>query len=382
MYLIRLILCMLFPLLGRAAEEPLPERERDLLFVEPGERIEGDLFAFNKVVEISGTVTGDVYVMGGQVFIDGDVLGSVLIAAGSGDISGKVGESVRAIGGQLRLSGSIGSSVTLLAANADITPAAEIGRDLVALAGNMDLSGRVGFNATVISSNVRISGEVKNDLKTYAEQLRLTSKAVIGNDLNYRSASPAWIDPGARIGGKIHYHSTLLRDILKGTWLQGVFIGSKLAVLFMNFLFTFVIGVILLKIFPGSIHEAIHALKRHPWKSFVYGIVLLILFPLTALLLLMTILGAPFALTVLALNVVTFYTVKIISIFWVSNALFPWIGLKPNKVPTFTLGLLLYFLLTAIPYFGPALALTTLLFGLGSVVVSQGKHLHLPAKSR
>src|SRR3990167_5781011 len=115
------------------------------------------------------------------------------IAAGSGDISGKVGESVRAIGGQLRLSGSVGSSVTLLAANADIMPTAEIGRDLVALAGNMDLSGRGGFNATVISSNVRISGEVKNDLKTYAEQLRLTSKAVIGNDLNYRSASPAWI---------------------------------------------------------------------------------------------------------------------------------------------------------------------------------------------
>ncbi len=376
MRLVSLFAFLLFPFFAFSAETETSKPEHDVIVLPVTDRHEGDFFAFGKSIEVSGTVTGDVYVMGGQVFIDGIVEGSVLVAAGTAEISGEVKQNVRGLGGQLRISGIVGHNVTILAGNADITSAAKIGGDLVSVAGYTDLAGTVGFDATLLSSGLRIAGTVKRNVKAYSEQVRVTSRGVIGGNFDYRSSTPAWIDENAKITGKIKDHPSLVSDLLKGTWLQGVLIGSKFAALFMNFLFTFFMGLIVLKLFPKSIHEAIAALKKHHWKALIYGIVLLVLFPLAALLLLMTILGAPFALTVLALNVVTFYTVKIIPVLWVSNWVLPKIGLKAWKIPTYSLGLFIYFPLSLIPYFGPIMAFVALLFGLGSVVVSQGRHIH------
>src|SRR3990172_5548449 len=104
------LIFLLLPLFLFAADEIREEVDRDVNVLSVGERVEGDYFAFDKVVEISGVVAGDVYVMGGQVFIDGEVLGSVLVAGGTCEISGRVGESVRILGGQVRISGRVGSS--------------------------------------------------------------------------------------------------------------------------------------------------------------------------------------------------------------------------------------------------------------------------------
>lgn len=377
MRIVSFFIFLLTPFFAFSAEtKEVEEALHNVIVLPVTERHEGDYFAFGKSVEVSGTVTGDVYVMGGQVFIDGTVEGSVLCAAGTAEISGEVKQNVRATGGQVRISGTVAHNVTILAGNADITSSASIGGDIVSVAGYTDLGGKVGFDATLLSSGLRIAGTINNNVKAYSEQVRVTSRAVIGGNFDYRSSSPAWIDESAKIRGEVKYHPSLVRDLLKGTWLQGLLIGSKFAALFMNFLFTFVIGLIVLKLFPKSIHDAVNALKRHHWKALIYGIVLLILFPLVALLLLMTILGAPLALTVLALNVVTFYTVKIIPVLWVTNYLLPMINLKAWKIPTYSLGLFIYFLLTLIPYFGPLMAFAALLFGLGSVVLTQGKHLH------
>jgi hypothetical protein len=125
--------------------------------------------------------------------------------------------------------------------------------------------------------------------------------------------------------------------------------------------------------FPKNLNAALDALKGHPLKSFVYGVMLLILLPLASLILLMTILGVPFALTLMAANIIGFYTAKVYSIFCVSNWLFGKIGLKHNRLPSFFCGLLIYFALTLIPVFGTIVAFAAMLFGLGGGVLAQAK---------
>jgi hypothetical protein len=89
--------------------------------------------------------------------------------------------------------------------------------------------------------------------------------------------------------------------------------------------------------------------------------------------LLMTILGVPFALTLMAANIIGFYTAKVYSIFWVSNWLFGKIGFKRNCLPGFFCGLIIYFGLTAIPVLGVVVAFAAMLFGLGGGVLAQTK---------
>jgi cytoskeletal protein CcmA (bactofilin family) len=333
----------------------------------------GDYFASGANVEISGTVNGDVYIFAEQAIIDGIVNGDLLCCGGSIDISGKVTHNCRVLGGQVLISGDIGKNATIVAGNLQLLSSASLNGNLVSTAGNVDLAAKIGSNATVLASNLRVSAQINNDLQCYVGQMRLTSRAVIGGNLDYRSNNPAWIEPGAAIRGQVEYHPSFVHELIKGTWIQSFLVGSKIIAILMNFFYTFVIGVILIKIFPKNLESALYELKKHPVKSLSYGLMLLILLPLASLLMLMTILGIPFALTLIALNIIGFYTAKVYCIFWASNWIFGKTGMKVNRLPSFFLGLVVYFCLTFIPVFGTILSFVFMLLGLGAGVLSQGK---------
>ena len=86
----------------------------------------------------------------------------------------------------------------------------------------------------------------------------------------------------------------------------------------------------------------------------------------------MTILGIPFAITLIALNIIGLYTAKVYSICFASNWVFGSF-LKRNHIPNFLCGLIVYFILTLIPVLGTLLALASMLFGLGAGVLAQAK---------
>lgn len=340
-----------------------------------GQVHEGDYFVMGDAIEISGTVRGDVYAAGGQVFIDGTVTGDVLAAAGSVQISGHILNNVRIIGGQVNITGKVDHNVTLVVANADLFSTANIGGNLVLISGNGDLGASVGSDATIMSSNVRISGQIKDDVQAYIGSLRLTSNANIGGGLEYSSNDAASIEPGAKIGGEIVHHPSLFHDLFHGSWMRGFLLGSKVAAFLMNFLYTFVIAWILIRLMPKNISAAVHALERKPLKTLGAGLMLLVLLPLASLVLLMTVLGAPFALTLIAINIISFYTAKVYSIMWASNWAFARFGIKPNHLPIFTLGLIGYYVVTSIPFLGIVIAFAALLFGLGAGILAQAHRL-------
>lgn len=335
----------------------------------------GDYFATGSSVEISGTVNGDVYVCAEQVIIDGVVNGDVLAAGGSVDISGKVTNNCRLLAGQILVSGEVSKNVTALAGNLQLLSSAVVHGNLVAIAGNADLAAKIGADASIIASNLRVASQVKENLYGYVGQMRLTSKATIGGDLDYRTNTPLWIEEGAVVHGKITHHPSFFHELVQGTWIQSLLVGSKVLTTLMNIIYTFVLGLLLIKLFPKSLEAAIHSLKNHPFKSLSYGVMLLVLLPLASILLLMTVLGAPFALTLIALNVIYFYTAKIYCILWATNWTFGKMGVRANRLSTFFLGLLIYFGLTAIPIFGTIVAVIAMLFGVGAGVLGQAKRL-------
>lgn len=363
-----LFLCLLYPSLVSAREE----LESDVIILCVGAVHEGDYFAWGKSIEISGTVNGDVYLFGEQIVVDGVVNGDVLVCGGSVDISGNVTGNVRALAGQVLLSGNVGSRVTAVSGNIQLPSSGSIGGSIVAVAGNVDLAGKIDAGATLVASNLRISARIKKSVMGYVGHMRIASRAQIDGDVDYQSNTPAWIDQGAVIGGKLVHHPSFVHELIKGTWIQKLLVGSKVAALLMNFFYSLVIGIILLKFFPKNLDEALTSLAQTPWKALGYGVVLLILLPLVSLILLMTILGIPFALTLIAFNIIGLYTAKIYSICFVSNWAFR-AFLKPNHIPSLCLGLLVYFCLTAIPIFGVLVAIISMLFGLGAGVIAQAR---------
>jgi len=364
-------LSIFIPSKSWADDRPNDKETSDVVILPAGSVVQGDYFAFGNNIEISGKVNGDVYVTGLQVYVDGEISGDLIVAAGSVDLEGTVAHNLRVIAGQATINGTIGRNATVLAGNAQFMKSGKVLGNVVCTSANVDLGCYVGGDVTVAASNLRISGAIDHDIDAYVGQLRLTSRAEVGGDIEYKSNTTAFIDEGAIIKGKVTLHPSLVHHLIKGGFLHGLLIGSRIAGLLMNFLYTFAIGLILIKIYPRKLESTLYALNNSPLKCFGFGLMLLILLPLVSLILLMTILGIPFALTLLALNVIGFYTAKVFSIFWISNKFCAKVRLKKNALTSYTLGLVLYFLITSIPIFGFIVAFVAMVFGLGAIPLAK-----------
>ncbi|HSX04218.1 MAG TPA: polymer-forming cytoskeletal protein [Rhabdochlamydiaceae bacterium] len=364
-----LLLFVLFSNLAFCQEEKIEK-----ILILPRDAVhQGDYFAVNTNIEISGEITGDAYLFGQQIVIDGKVKGDVVVFGGTVDISGEVEGSVRAVGAQVLILGSVGRNVSLIGGNAQILYPSKISGSLVCVAGNCDLAAFIGKSAKVFSSNLRVSGEISENLNAHVGDLRLTSNAKIGGNLQYSSNAIAFIDPSAQIQGETIHHPSAFRNLMKGQWLEGFYFVSRIAGILMNFLFSFVVGWVLIRFYPKKLQEVLSAFNKHPFKAFLAGLVVIILLPIVSLLLLITILGAPFALALMGFFVIFFYAAKTIPILAVANKYLTKLKLKPNSLSIFALGLFLYFLIVRIPYVGFFVALASLLCGVGSSAVARMK---------
>jgi hypothetical protein len=133
------------------------------------------------------------------------------------------------------------------------------------------------------------------------------------------------------------------------------------------------VGWVLIRFYPKRLNLVLAALKKHPLKSLGMGVMLMIVLPLLSLLLLITILGAPFAIALMGLSAVFFYAAKTIPILTFCNKYLTKLHLEPNTLSIFAIGLVIYFLLVRIPYIGILIALTCLLLGVGASAFSRSQ---------
>lgn len=357
----RLIIGVLWCFLSICCHLQAEEFSEDATLLPAGEVFQGDYYALGDLIEISGVVQGNTYLAGTQVQIDGVIQGNLFVVAGSLEITGKVLGKVWALSGGTTFSGDLGEAV-LLAASAQLNPPGIVQRDLTLCAGNAEINNWIGGSATVLASNLKVSGTIEHNLKSFVGKLRILAGAWIKGDIRYKSNEAALIDSAAHIGGSILYQHSALRDF------KGVIIGSKIAAFLMNFVYTFVMGIVIIRLFPHKLSGALITLQKTPLKAFLHGLVLLVLVPLASLVLLITVIGAPFALTLIALNIVTLYTAKIFTILWGANWLFSRFRWKKNGVLTLLGGQVIYSILVAVPFLGPSIAFLVMVMGLGGVV--------------
>ena len=347
--------------------------EEGIVVLSSTQIVNNDYFAYGKNVEISGTVNGDVYVLGGQVLFDGKVNGDIIALAGSIEIAGIVSHNVRIMAAQASISGQIGRNLTGVTATIDISPSAVIGNNAVIISGNADLESIIKNNVRLYTSNVRISDHIGGNVMAHVGKIRLTSKANIGGSLEYWSNKDALIDSSTHIEQGVKHHPPFFYNLFHGKWAKILKISSKLATFLMNFCYSLTIGIIMIRYFRYRIDRTLNAMNQTPLQALIAGGVLLLILPLACLLLIVTVLGVPFALTLLSLTVVTFYTAKIFFILWVSKILLHRFDFQRYIYHYLLCGLIIYFLLTLIPYIGVVLSLSALLLGLGGMIVGKMK---------
>jgi len=361
--------------------------------VPAGTTIQNDIVLFGDDVTIDGTVDGDVFALGNTVHINGAVSGALVSAAQSVTVNGKVG-------------GSLYVASLVLA----FGPASQSGRSVYFAGGQLDTAtgGAIARDINAVALGARLEGELGRNMRAAIGPVDLLRLAVQGiNSLlgaNRIQLPPLLAPTSETLDGA---GLQLARPSIDGLLSMGISSPAdfslptaaidtdRLLAWLLRFaldLLTFVVlGLLLVLLAPGMLSRGAHRLRVSPWAAlgwgvavFATGIVALILALAVVLALSMMLwalsLGALGALTfalglfsVLLAAVVYVFLVlfcsKLVASFFVGQLILSLISARAadTRAWCMLLGILVYLLLAAIPYFGWLVTAAATFFGLGAI---------------
>mgnify|MGYP001588379684 CR=1 FL=1 len=350
--------------------------------IEKNETVNRTYFAANERVEIAGTVNGDVFVAGGVLLVTGKINGDLIAAGGEVTVSGEVSDDIRVTGGQIRISGKIGKNLTVAGGSVDITESASIGKALIAFGGNVNVNAPVGTTINSGAGTLTLNSSVGGDVDAGVGVLRLTSKAVVKGNITYWSDTEASIDDSALVSGEITKKtSPTNRSYVDKTKILGIIAGFSLALKLANLLVWFVMGLLLIKFVPGFFDRSVNTLKEQPWSALGVGFLALVLTPILAVVLMVTLVGIPFGIVLLALYGILLYFVRVLVTYLIGEWLMGKFGWKIHQVWALLIGLVVYGILTIIPVIGGLVGLFATLLGLGGWLISK-KQIYTEARKK
>ncbi len=255
------------------------------------EAVNDDLYAGGSSVSLVAPIAGDAVLGGGNVFVSGEVKESILAAGGTVVVSGNVADDVRVLGGNIILTGEVAHDVVVLGGQINISPSAMVGKDLVVLGGMVTIDGAVKGNVFVRGGDVVINAPIGGSVNAKGKTITLGSKASIGGKLIYSSQNELTIGSGI-VGGGVEYNKMITKEVKD---VRGEFAGLLFAGFLLKIISLLVLALIVTAIFKKrSLALTQNALNSFGW-NILYGFAAMVLVPVAAILLLITLIGMPFA---------------------------------------------------------------------------------------
>jgi hypothetical protein len=302
-------------------------RTSNRIIVPSGDVVVEDLYAVGGRTIIEGTVEGDVFVISGELTITGTVTGDVVgMVGGRARISGSVEGSVRLAAVDLEVTGRVADDVAIVTLDGDV--AADVGRDVLVIAGRASVGGTVGRDVRGQAWTMRVAADVGRDILARVDRLSLAG--TVGDDVVYGATLDADVADDFEFGGQL-----IRRRVFSPVWSKAV--GRAVALLGLaGFMVT---GLVLLWVFRGTTADAIEMVGARPGRSALIGLLLVVLPPLAAVPLFLTLVGLPVAVIILLLWATALFVGPIPTVAWAGRAI---LRDRGGQVAGFVFGALLW----------------------------------------
>ncbi len=259
------------------------------IIVPEGDVLEEDLYAIGNVVIIEGTVGGDLFAITNKLRITGSVEGDVIaLVGGRTEISGEVDGAVRVAGIRLAIDGSVGDDLAAFVIESDVS--GSVGRDILLIGGEVSVAGSVGRDLRLQAIRLVIDGEIGGDILAKVDSLTFGPGSRVLGDVLYRASSDAKVSDDVVIGGQF-----IRRTVLAPVWAKAVTRVVSVLSLFS----LIVAGLAASWVFRSTSERAVREVEDRPLRSGLVGLGVLLVPPLLAMPLFLTLVGIPIAMFVL-----------------------------------------------------------------------------------
>ncbi len=347
-------------------------RSADTVTVGSGEVVDDDLYVGAATVIIDGVVNGDLWATGYTITVNGAVNGSVMAAAYMISIDGDIGHAVRVAGQTISISGNVNGDLMAFGAVVNVASTATVKGDLLVGAENVYIDGLIEGDIKGSGTEVTIGNGVKGNVELEVDSLTILSTANIEGDLTYTSEEEADIQSGAQIGGATTHNLPPVKEEQPVPFPFSLFSGILSKVI--GFLMALVTGLVIILIAPRRLTSIAESIRTRPGASAGWGALVVLVTPIAAILVCLTIVGIPLGLIALALWGIGLYLAQIPVGLLIGRLIigrFRGVERRGIMIAALALGLVILALLGLIPYLGFFIGLAVALFGLGAVVVSE-----------
>ncbi|MDB4893913.1 MAG: hypothetical protein JWN15_175 [Firmicutes bacterium] len=361
--LISLLLAMTLLVAVVPSAMAIEYRQGNAITVGKTETIEDDLIVSGSAVTIDGTVNGDVFAAADTVLVNGTINGNLFAAGRVIDVKGTISGTAATAGQQVLVQGRIGGNLLAAGSTVTLLQSGSVGRSLIGAGDTVEQYGAVERGVAVAGSKLMIAGRVGREVRAASGSLDVASTAVVKGPLTYWSNSAARIAAGSQVGEVRHEVTAgaTMADVgpwYRSPWLIGLKFGGFL-----------IVGLALLALFPRLRASFPGLIVRKPWQAPLAGFLALIAIPIAAVILMITVIGAPLGIVTVLLYPVIIYAGQVL-VAWAAGRLLadrvP--GLRRQSwAALFILGALITTVLTQLPIVGSVVAFGALLYGMGGL---------------
>ncbi len=363
-------------LAGSAAAAPPPVETEA---VRTG-RFGDDLYVGGRSVRVDAEVVGDLVAAGGDLTLGREVRGDVLAAGRRVTIGGEVGDDVRAAGGDLILGGRLGGDLVAMGGRVTVPPETRVaGRSRLA-GGEIDVGGHHGRGIEVYGGHVRLSGETQGDVEVVADVLEVLPQARVGGTLFHATRTPPRIDPAARVAAvealpeadwRVEALSRLEGWRGFGVEAWGIARPASRLVFWLALLVT---GLVALAALPRGTLAAARTVTSDPGKSLGLGLAALVVTPVLALVLALTVVGIWLGLALLALYPIALLGGLVVGVAWLGDLLARrTAGPNPSRLAQagwYAVAVLLAAIAGLVPFVGGLVLPLAVVAGVGGIAVA------------
>ena len=241
------------------------------------------LLAGGAEVAIKGHSIGKVVIFGADVQLDAAMDAGLDVVAGSVRVSGPTKGGAQLIGGQVRCDAPIEGGLTATASRIDIGANSKIAGAVNLTGAKVSFAGDAADPLSIVANDVEFNGHARGSLHMEGAHVHIGHEAVIDGDPEIFTYGQPEIDPGAKIAGHVNLRPlsetrAALADVMPDLFLLG---SAMMA------------GLMFLWLGRGGAEGAIDELIDGPASSALWGLAAVVLLPIAALVLSLTIIGAP-----------------------------------------------------------------------------------------
>ena len=348
----------------------------DAVTIPSGEVREGDLYAAGEAVRVDGRLDGDLVAGARRILINGQVDGDLFAAANTIDLRGPIGDSARIAGQTLIVDTTIDGDLLAAGTELLVSENARIAGGIVAAGSLVEIDGTVENGARVAAGEIVIRGTVGGDANFIADRLDLAPGARIIGDLDYRARTPLSPEAAALVEGTVRYEEP--RD--DETDESGA--GFGVLLWFWQTLAALVTGLLVIALLRRVVQRLVTSIAEETTLGALLGFTAFLLVPVAAVIAMVTLIGLPIGIAAALLFALALYAAKLPIAVWVGARMLALVG-RPGASPyaAMAVGVVLLYLLFAIPFVGWAFWLAATWLGLGAMVVSGRRYLDRGAQA-